>query len=263
MNKIILIISLLSTLSVAFRGGRSLSLIGVEEDTHGLIDPSSYASVFEGPNGASNLIQIDILNHPKKPIISPPASFLQRNDDTSQWKSFFTPFSSLEEAKSASVKLAASEEALGDKESITRSKIEAFKNEILTEIDSARHEKKQIQDRLAQRGSSIQSFSSSSFVQLDQTTHREIEKINEMARGWKLAADRLSHSDLSSNDNPNAALIDANTKVEADRKKLNRLSLVINDDMKKVENDAAIVIAQEGQLRKDKQIRDYAPSSGI
>ncbi len=247
--------------------GLSSALRELDEDSRGVVDPSHYESVFSGPDGrVSNLIQVQktLSRRPRnvttvegpdddsvfdklKKYIIPDMSLMQTRD----WSKYFAPFSSVEAAKAASVQLASSEEALADKEAMTKSKIDAFKNEIQLQIDEAKKEKKNIDERLAQRGSSfMQTQLRTDFAQ------RELEKINEMARQWKVDADRLGHTDLASNMEPNAAVVAANTKVEADKKKMNRINAAIEEDLAAVENDEAVVAAQQNQLRKQRQMKE-------
>ena len=225
----------LATGTSAFRGGRSSSLLGIEEDYHGLTDPATYErSVFSGAETYEpNRIE-------RRPA---PSSFVQTTD----WQHFFEPFGSLEEAKAAQLKESAADEAETDHENLTRTKIEAFKADLQAQVDSARKERKESQDRLARGPSSlIQSGS----LQPDFAA-RELQKISEMQRGWKLGADRLGHSELASVNEPNAALIDANSRVEADRKKLGRLTALVNADLERVDNDASVVANQQAKLRKE------------
>ena len=224
--------------------GRSASLLGVQEDSYGLVDPASYAnSVFTGSETyatPSNLFQRNAQRDNSAPRRSPKTSFLETTN-------FFTPFGSLQEAKSAQLRIEAADEARADKDSITRTKIEAFRAELESQVDAARKEKKDAQERLARKGGS-------SFVQtrlaLDFAS-REFAKINEMQRVWKLNADRLGHSDLASVNEPSAALIDANSKVEADRKRMSRISAAVTADLEKVDNDAAIVESQQARLKNE------------
>jgi hypothetical protein len=246
----------------------ALAFSAIEEDARGLVDPGRYESVFAGPDGrVSNLIQKEYKKPPtkKSSVMAPlqkqsdsyvaklfhtvesylPAFSLVQTRDWSQW---FSPFSTTEAAKSASLKLAAAQEALADKEAATKSKIEAFKNEIQLQIESAKSEKRRLDERLAQRGSLLQ-------IRTDFAQH-EIEKINEMSRHWKLDADRIAHIDL--NAEPDAAVVAAMTKVESDKKKMRRIEAAIQKDLEAVESDEAVVVAQQAQLRKEKQLREYA-----
>ena len=247
------------TLSAAYCvnafGGKSS--LGVQEDVHGLADPATYESaVFKAPESysssyrskpsssflQSSAVESVDLSSPVRAalrkveqLIHKPLSLLQtKSGSASRWTNFFNPFSSLQEAKAAQIRLTASEEQLADKEAITRSKIEVFKTELQSQIDAARKEKKAAEERMAKRG-----LASSSFVQTalqSDMTSRELEKINEMQRSWKLAADRLAHSELASVTEPDAALIDANSKVEADRKRINRLTALVNADLQEAES---------------------------
>lgn len=175
-----------------------------------------------------------------------PASFLETTD----WKRLFTPFSSLEESKAAQLKIEAADEALAEKEAITGTKIEAFKSELESQIDAARKAKKLAQENLA-RSSFLQRGLAPDFAS------REFAKINEMERGWKLAADRMGHAELASANEPSAALIDANSRVEADRKKMNRISAMVTADMQKVDNDESIVQSQQAKLRQRQEQTMY------
>ena len=283
-------------------GGRSS--FGIEEShRHGLADPATYeGAVFKAPESySSNLLEKgsfvqtavekvdfaapvrDALRQVQRQMGSQPASFVQLyGQDGTKWSNMFRPYS-LEEAKAASVKLAADKEKLADRQSIMRSKLEILKTELQSQIDSARKEKQSAEDRMAKRGmgpsSFVQNGKGSSFVQngkgispdssLVQTSvasrdiaTRELEKINEMQRSWKLAADRLAHAELASAE-PNAKLIDANSKVEADRKRINRLQTLINEDMERVEKDASIVAAQQDQMKKAKADRDFKADRSI
>ena len=255
----------------AFAFQQTRSLIGVHEDRHGLVDPSVYETAFRD---SSNLIQIAHTHSPQKSpqdaltgfldninsavtklqsILSPAAStsFLQ----TKQVR----PFSSLQEEKMAEVRLAANEQALNDKQSMLRSKIETLKNQVQDEISAAHHEKQEIEERMARRGVAPGAGLSSSFVQTKLSTdktQRELEKIHEMARAWKVAADRFSHAELASVAEPDAAVIEANSRVEADRKKLKRLEALVNVDVEKVEKDAALVNAQRIEMKKQRAMND-------
>jgi hypothetical protein len=100
---------------------------------------------------------------------------------------------------------------------------------------------------------------SSSFVQTALSTDfqaRELERINDMQRSWKLAADRLSHSELASMTEPNAAVIDANTRVEADKKRMARLNKIIEEDLDRVARDASMVTADEDRMKKEQALRN-------
>lgn len=255
---------------LAFQQTRSL--IGVHEDRHGLVDPSVYEPAFRD---SSNLIQIAHEPHrprksPKDTLTgfldninfavnklqslftsSPSSSFLQTTD--------FRPFSSVQEEKVAEVRLAANEEALNDKQALLRTKIETLKNQVQDQISAAHHEKQEIEERMARRGVAPGAGLSSSFVQTKLSTdktQRELERIHEMARAWKVAADRFSHAELASAAEPDAAVIEANSRVEADRKKLKRLEAMVNMDIQKVEKDAAIVNAQRIEMKQQRAMND-------
>lgn len=274
-------------------GGRSS--FGIEEShRHGLADPATYeGAVFKAPESySSNLLEKgsfvqtavekvdfaapvrDALRQVQRQMGSQPASFVQLyGQDGTKWSNMFRPYS-LEEAKAASVRLAADKEKLADRQSIMRSKLEILKTELQSQIDSARKEKQSAEDRMAKRGMGPSSFvqngkgisPDSSLVQTSVASRdiatRELEKINEMQRSWKLAADRLAHAELASAE-PNAKLIDANSKVEADRKRINRLQTLINEDMERVEKDASIVAAQQDQMKKAKADRDFKADRSI
>lgn len=237
------------------------ALHDLDDDSRaGMVDPARYESVFSGPDGRiSNLIQVVHKPSLKKKELkkaTPGKSFLDTVYDsipslsfvqTRDWSKFFAPFSTVEAAKAASVKLAASEESLSDREAMTKSKIDAFKNEIQLQIDEAKKEKKSIDERMAQRGSS--------FAQLrTDFARKELEKINELSRQWKVDAERIAHAELASMNEPNAAVVAATTKVEADKKKMNRINAAIEKDLAAVENDEAVVAAQQNQLRKHRQM---------
>lgn len=274
-------------------GGRSS--FGVEEShRHGLADPATYeGAVFKAPESySSNLLEKgsfvqtavenvdfaapvrDALRQVQRQLGNQPTSFVQLyGQDGPKWSNMFRPYS-LEEAKAASVRLASDKEKLADRQSIMRSKLEIFKTELQSQIESARKEKQAAEDRMAKRGMGPSSFvqngkgisPDSSLVQTSVAARdiatRELEKINEMQRSWKLAADRLAHAELASAE-PNAKLIDANSKVEADRKRINRLQTLINEDMERVEKDASIVVAQQDQMKKTKAERDFKADRSI
>ena len=250
----------------------SRSLIGVHEDRHGLVDPSMYEKAFRD---SSNLIQIahDHRSPHHKTTIHPKSAlsgFLDNiNFAVGKLQSLFTPsfvqldmhpFSSIQEEKAAAVRLAANEEALNDKQSLLRSKIEALKNEAQNQISAAHREKQEIEERMARRGVAPGAGLSSSFLQsklsIDKT-QRELEKIHELARSWKVAADRFAHADLASVAEPDAAVIEASSRVEADRKKLKRIENMVNADMQKIEKDSAIVAAQRAQMKRQKAMSEF------
>jgi hypothetical protein len=131
-----------------------------------------------------------------------------------------------------------------------------FRNELENQIATAKKQKRAAEERMAKRGGGS---SFSSFVQTGLSTDfqaRELEKISEMQRSWKLAADRLAHAELASSVEPNAALIDANTRVEADKKRMARLSAIINEDLDRVARDASLVAADEDRMKKEQALRD-------
>ena len=211
---------------------------GVHEDFHGRTDPSTYeAAVF----GASERY-------------STPSNLLQRNKGSFVQK-YSSPFSTLEQVKVAQVHLEQAEEQRADKEQITRSKIEVFKQDLENQIAAAQKEKKDADERIARRGGLGGSSSSFSQLGTDFTT-RELEKVNGMQRSWKLAADRLAHMDLNSIE-PDARLVDANSRVDADRKKMKRISAKIEEDLRKVENDASLVAADQARLKKEQAAREH------
>jgi hypothetical protein len=166
-------------------------------------------------------------------------------------RSLFHQFSNLDQVKTAQVRLEQAQEQLADKEQITRSKIEVFKQELENQIATAQKEKREADERIARRGGL-----GSSFTQLgNDFATRELDKVNNMQRAWKLAADRLGHMDLNAIE-PNAKLVEANSRVDADRKKMKRISEKIQDDLKMVENDASIVAADQNRLKKEQISRD-------
>jgi hypothetical protein len=213
---------------------------GVHEDSHGRRDPSTY--------------EADVFGSPER--YTTPSNLLQRNKGSFlETKSFFRPFSTLEEAKSAEVHLQQAEEQLADKQQITRSKIEVFKQELENQIVSAQKEKKAAEDRIARRGGL--GSSSSSFTQIGSPDFeaRELDRVSKMQREWKQAADRLGHLDLNAIE-PNAKLVEANSRVDADRKRMKRITEKIDEDMQKVENDASLVAADQERLKKEQAERD-------
>ena len=253
-------------------GFGSKSLLGIDEDVRGLADPASYEKAFVSPGEyttPTNLLERKDHRRPaafvqktdlSAPVIAAiqeierlendqPSSFLQTV--STKWKNFFTPYASLDEAKSASLRLEASQEQENDKASILRSKIDVFKNELESQVETAKKERKAAEDRMARRGSFVQTMLQQDFQA------RELEKISEMQRNWKLAADRLAHTDMASAE-PNAALIDATTKVESDKKRMLRLNKIIEEDMEKVERDSSIVAAEQAKMKKEQALRDFA-----
>ena len=253
-------ISLIAILGTTAFGFGGKSLLGELEDTHGLADPASYQGVFASPSAystPSNLLErknIDrIVSH--KPHSK--SSLLQTK--TENLDSIMNPFSSLQEAKSAALKLQASQEQQQDKTAMLRSRIDVFKSELESQIAAAKKEKHLAEERLAKRG--FGPMGSSSFVQTALSTDfqtRELEKISEMSRSWKLAADRLAHADMGSVVEPNAALIDANTRVETDKKRMTRLNAIINEDLDRVARDASLVAADEERMKKEQAMRDLS-----
>jgi hypothetical protein len=217
------------------------------------------ADVFESPDTHSpQHHQKQKANVPARDALAP--SFVQIDDFESS-RQFMRPFASLQEAKAASVKLEADKEQLADKVAINQSKIEVLRNEIQSQIQSAKREKQEAEERIAKRGmasSFLQDgLAPDSFIQtgLD-VTARELERVNEMQRSWKLAADRLAHTDLASEE-PSAALIDANSKVEADKKKVARLEAKVNEDLEKIQKDVSVIAAQQDQTKRARATRDF------
>jgi hypothetical protein len=228
-------------------GFRGRTLLGVNEDAHGLADPETYRQVFDSPSVYST--PSNLLERKERRHIHHPSSFAQvKNLDQ-----FLTPFASLNEAKSADIKLQSAQEQMQDKAAMLRSRIDVFRSDLESQVAAAKKDKRLAEDRLAKRGLS------SSFVQTAIKTDfqaRELERISEMQRSWKLAADRLAHSELPAAAEPNAALIDANSRVEADKKRMTRLNTLIDEDLDRVSRDASLVAADEDRLKKEQALRD-------
>lgn len=225
-------------------GGKSL--LGENEDAHGLADPASYQQVFDSTG-----------------VYSTPSNLLERKHYGSSFvqtksaaDSFLNPYASLTEAKAAGLRLESAQEQVQDRTAMLRSRIDVFKTELESQINAAKKEKRLAEERMAKRGLSPLS---SSFVQTALSTDfqaRELERINDMQRSWKLAADRLSHSELASMAEPNAAVIDANTRVEADKKRMARLNKLIEEDLDRVARDASMVAADEDRMKKEQALRN-------
>ena len=242
---------LFATSAVLVRGFGGKSLLGEHEDSHGLADPTSYQEVFNSPGVYSTPKNLLERKHTNRVTFHGPSSFLQTKASMEQ---FLHPFGSLQEAKAAALKLQTAEEQRQDRTAMLRSRIDVFKSELESQIANAKKEKHLAEDRMAKRGMGPSSFAQTALRTDFQA--RELDKISEMQRSWKLAADRLAHADLASNVEPNAALIDANTRVEADRKRMARLTAIINEDLDRVARDASLVAADEERMKKEQALRD-------
>jgi hypothetical protein len=233
---------------------RNHALLGEHEESRGLADPSSYQDAFNSPgvySAPSNLLERKPTNrvHYHRHDVSP--SFLQTKESMER---FLHPFATLQEAKAAALKLQTAEEQRQDRQAMLRSRIDVFRSELESQIANAKKEKHMAEERMAKRGMGPSSFAQSALK--TDFESRELEKISEMQRSWKLAADRLAHAELAANSEPNAAVIDANTRVEADRKRMARLSSVINEDLDRVARDASLVAADEERMKKEQALRD-------
>ncbi len=113
-----------------------------------------------------------------------------------------------------------------------------------------------ILEKFAKKGINIKG---SSFVQTN-SYQREIEKINEMEREWKLGADRIGHMELNEEDNPK--LIELNNQIQNDQKKLNKIESAVTEDIQRVDKDMSVVTAQQNRLRKEKEMRELENNSG-